>query len=117
MTDNEQREKWQHDEQRWRWVFGIGVTLLLATGGHLVTGVWWASSITERMGVIEQRHQRLSDRTDARSAQHERGMTLMQSEIQADRVVNARQEQKLETVIKLLEEMRAEIQRSMQRAQ
>ena len=115
MTDQEQRAKWQHDEKRWKRIFGIVVSIFIATAGHFGTGVWWASGITQRVAVVEARHQRLADRTDERATRNETNLALMQAEIQADRIANARQEQKLETVIQLLEEMRTEIQRMMQR--
>ena len=113
MTDNEQRAKWRADEQRWRKVITLCVAILSATGVHLGAGIWWASGINERMATVESRHDRLQERSDVRSERQDARLSLLQAELQADRVTTARQEQKLEQVITLLEEMRQDIRRTM----
>ena len=94
MTDNEQRQKWQHDDKRWRWVLGIGLTILTATGGHLVTGVWWASGINQRVANVEEQHQRQRASISA--------LELSQN---TDRVAAARQEQALTDALRILRDI------------
>lgn len=117
MTDNEQREKWHADETRWKWAFGLMLTVMLATVAHLATGFYWAGGISERVLVVERDHRRLSDRTQEQITRQETNLRLLQSEIQSDRIASARQEEKLETVIELLERMRLDFRKVIQRSE
>ena len=87
MTDQEQRNKWTQDEARWRWAFGLAITLILATAGHLGVGIWWASDITSRVSTVE-RH----------SAEDRARLRALASEVSADRILSARLDQRLEGV-------------------
>lgn len=99
MTDQEQRDKWGQDESRWRWAFGMLLSLL---AGFLVQGsvaVWWAGALTERVGYIERAA--VEDRT--RMTEDRARVRTLAAEISADRIIAARLDQRLEAALAALE--------------
>jgi hypothetical protein len=97
MTESElkeQRQKWHQDETRWKWAFGLMVTVMVATTGHLVTGVFWAGSINERVAGVEARYERQRHNISA--------LELSQN---TDRIAAARQEQALEDALRILRDI------------
>jgi hypothetical protein len=94
MTDpelNELRRKWDADQTRWRWAFTIAVTIGVAIAGQMGTTLWWASDINTRVATVERR-------SDA----HRNELSQIVASAHADRVLAARQEQKLEEALRIL---------------
>lgn len=105
MTDQEQRKKWQQDESRWKWAFGLLLTALLATFSHAAVGVWWASGINEKVVNLELNKTRELERLQEQSARHRDRIIALTAEVSSDRILAARIDQRLATMEQILRDL------------
>lgn len=105
MTDQEQRKKWQQDESRWRWAFGLLLTALLATFSHTAVGVWWAAGVNEKVANLEISKIRELERLQEQSARHRDRITTLTAELSSDRILAARIDQRLATMEQILRDL------------
>lgn len=54
MTDDQHHREREQDDARWRWVFGLLLTVALFLAGYGITALMWAGSINARMDRMER---------------------------------------------------------------
>lgn len=54
MAEDQHTQERRQDEDRWRWAFGILVTIGIFTGAQLIGGLIWGGRITAQVETVQR---------------------------------------------------------------